>query len=183
MPGIFNMKIDKKIREKVEKIKLLIMDVDGVLTPGYILISSTGSEIKVFDVQDGLGIMLWRKAGLKSAIVTAGRAPAVKYRAECLKVDKVYQHAMNKLIAYGKLKKFFNVSDNQICFIGDDLIDIPILKRVGFSCVVPNGHHDVKGYASYICKTPGGKGAVREVIDLILKAKGVWLEVTKDYIG
>lgn len=176
------MKMDKGIRKKAEKIKLLIMDVDGVLTPGYILVNSSGKELKIFDVQDGFGIMLWGKAGLKSAIITAGRAPAVKYRAECLKVDKVYQHARDKLVAYKRLKKFFSISDNQICFIGDDLIDIPVLKRVGLSCAVPNGHHDMKGYVSYICKRHGGRGAVREVIDLILKAKGLWLEVTKDYI-
>ena len=177
------MKMNTGIRKKLEKIKLLIMDVDGVLTPGYILISSTGKEIKVFDVQDGFGIMLWRKAGLKSAIITAGRAPAIKYRAECLRVDKVYQHARDKLVAYKRLKKLFNISDDQICFIGDDLIDIPVLKRVGFPCVVPNAHHDMKCYGYYICKASGGRGAVREVIDTILRAKGLWHEVTKDYLG
>ena len=177
------MKINNIIRKKLEKIKLLIMDVDGVLTSGYILINSLGKEIKVFDVQDGFGLTLWRKAGLKSAIITAGTAPAVKYRADCLKVDKVYQHARDKLAAYNKLKSHFKINDSQICFIGDDLIDVPVLKKVGFSCAVPNGHNDMKGYVSYICKTPGGKGAVREVIDMILKAKGVWHEVTKDYIG
>ncbi len=177
------MKIDKSIRKKLEKIKFLIMDVDGVLTPGYILINSSGEEIKVFDVHDGFGLTLWRKAGLKSAIITAGRTPALKHRADCLKVDKVYQHARDKLAAYDKLKSHFKINDNQVCFIGDDLIDVSVLKRVGFACAVPNGHHDMKGYVSYVCKMPGGKGAVREVIDLILKAKGLWHDVTKDYTG
>jgi len=158
------------------------MDVDGVLTPGHIFISSSGKEVKVFDVQDGFGIMLWHRARLKSAIITAGKSLALIHRAECLKVDKVYQHAKDKLVAYNKLKKLFNISDDQICFIGDDLIDIPVLKRVGFPCAVANGHNDMKDYASYISKTPGGKGAVREIIDLILKAKGLWSEVTKDYV-
>lgn len=176
------MRIKKNIRNKIRDISLLIMDVDGVLTPGYILIDGTGGEVKVFDVQDGFGIVLWKKAGFKSAIITGGRAPAVKYRADCLKVDKVYQHTKDKPAAYERLKRAFKVGDSRICVIGDDLLDIPILKKAGFSCVVPNAHRETKGYADYICRIPGGRGAVREVIDMMLKAKGLWKRVTEDYI-
>jgi 3-deoxy-D-manno-octulosonate 8-phosphate phosphatase (KDO 8-P phosphatase) len=171
----------KDIKQKAKKIKLLIMDVDGVLTPGYMVIADSGKEIKIFDVHDGFGIMLWKKAGLVSAIVTAGKSSAIIHRAERLKIDKVYQNAKNKLIAYNRLKKYFNIDDEQICFIGDDLIDIPILKRAGLSCLVAEGHKDMQARVHYRCRLPGGRGAVREVIDLILKAKGVWADLTRDY--
>ena len=171
----------KDIKKRAKKIELLLMDVDGVLTPGYMVVMNSGKETKVFDVQDGFGITLWHKAGFKSAIITAGKSPAVTYRAKALKVGKVYQNAKDKLAYYNKLKTEFDVCDEQICFIGDDLIDIPILKRVGFSCSVQNGHNDIQAYVHYRCKALGGRGAVREVIDMILKIKGLWPDVTKDY--
>jgi 3-deoxy-D-manno-octulosonate 8-phosphate phosphatase (KDO 8-P phosphatase) len=172
----------RDIKERTKKIKLLLMDVDGVLTPGHMIIADSGREIKVFDVHDGFGIMLWQKAGLKSAIVTAGRSPAVLRRAACLNIDRVYQGVKNKAATYEKIKKSFNLDDEHICFIGDDLIDIPVLKRAGFSCSVANGHQDIKRYVHYQCKLYGGKGAVREVIDMILKIKGLWPGVTKAYL-
>ena len=175
------MRITKKIKEKAKNIELLIMDVDGVLTPGNMVYADSGEQVKLFNVQDGFGLMLLKKAGLKSAIVTAGSSGAVDKRAETLKIDKVYQSAMDKGIAYDTLKKEFSLSDEQICFIGDDLIDLPILKRVGFSCCVANGHKDIFRYADYITKLTGGKGAVREVIDIILKSKGLWDRVTENY--
>ena len=174
-------KLTKDIKRRAKNIKLLLMDVDGVLTPGYIMIADSGKETKVFDVQDGFGIMLWHKAGLKSAIITAGKASAIKYRADTLNIDKVYEDAKDKLAYYKIIKAEFGVSDSQICFIGDDLIDMPVLRRVGFSCSVQNGHDDIKDYVHYICRFQGGRGAVREVIDMILKIKGLWPGVTRDY--
>jgi len=174
-------KLTSSIKKKAKNIELLIMDVDGVLTPGYMVYADSGEQVKLFNVQDGFGVMLWRKAGLKSAIVTAGNAGAVDKRAETLKIDKVYQGAMDKRIAYDILKKDFSLLDEQICFIGDDLIDLPILKRVGLACCVANGHKDIFHYADYITESTGGKGAVREVIDIILKSKGLWDKVTENY--
>jgi len=173
--------VNKDIRKRAKNIKLLLMDVDGVLTPGYMVVTNSGKETKVFDVQDGFGIMLWHKAGFKSAIITAGKASAIKCRADALNIDKVYQNAKDKLYFYNKLKTEFDVCDDQICFIGDDLVDIPVLRRVGFSCSVRNGHDDIQDYVHYICKARGGRGAVREVIDMILKIKGLWPEITRDY--
>ena len=175
------MDINKDIRKRAKGIKLLLMDVDGVLTPGYMVVTNSGKQTKIFDVQDGFGIMLWHRAGLKSAIITTGKAPAIVYRADALNVDKVYQSAKDKLAYYNKLKIEFDMHDDQICFIGDDLVDIPVLRRAGFSCSVQNGHNDIQAYVHYRCKAQGGRGAVREVIDMILKIKGLWLEVTKDY--
>lgn len=169
------------IKNKAKDIKLLIMDIDGVLTPSYIVIDGLGREIKIFNVQDGFGIMLWRKAGLKSAIITAGESPAIRKRASMLKIDALYEKAFNKRIAYREVKKRFKVTDKEVCFIGDDLIDVPILEKAGLACSVVNCHEDVKAYVDYISKKEGGKGAVREIIDVLLKSKGLWKDVTKDF--
>lgn len=169
------------IKNKAKHIKLLIMDVDGVLTPGHIVIDELGREIKVFNVLDGFGLMLWRKAALKSAIITAGDSRALKKRADSLKIDCLYPKVMDKITAYEELKKRFKVTDRQICFIGDDLIDMPVLKKAGFACTVANGHKDIRAYVDYITKKQGGEGAVREIIDLILKNKGLWKGITRDY--
>jgi len=169
------------MEEKIKKIKVLIMDIDGVLTDGRIILSSFGDELKFFDVQDGFGLALWRKAGYKSAIITANKSSVVTRRARMLKIDKVYQKVYNKLTVYNKIKKIFKVTDGQICFIGDDLIDLPILKRIGFSCCVANAIEDIKPEVDYITKKEGGRGAVREIIDLILKTQNMWKEVTKTY--
>jgi 3-deoxy-D-manno-octulosonate 8-phosphate phosphatase (KDO 8-P phosphatase) len=171
----------KEIEIRAKKIELLLMDVDGVLTPGHMVIMDSGKEIKIFNVQDGFGIMLWHKAGLKSAIITAGKAPAISHRARALNVDAVYDNIKDKLGSYNQLKDKFNLSDDQICFIGDDLIDIPILKRAGLACVVENANIDTKRFAHYKCGFQGGRGAVREIIDMILKSKGLWHKVTRDY--
>ncbi len=169
------------MEEKIKNIKVLIMDIDGVLTDGRIILSSFGDELKFFDVQDGFGLALWRKAGYKSAIITANKSSVVTRRARMLKIDKVYQKVYNKLTVYNKIKKIFKVTDGQICFIGDDLIDLPILKRIGFSCCVANAIEDIKPEVDYITKKEGGRGAVREIIDLILKTQNMWKEVTKTY--
>lgn len=157
------------------------MDIDGVLTDGHIILSNLGDELKFFDVQDGFGLFLWRRAGYKSAIITANRSSIVIKRARFLKVDRVYQKAMDKLKVYNKIKKIFRATDEQICFIGDDLIDLPILKRAGFSCCVANASEDIKPTVDYVTKREGGRGAVREVIDLVLKGQDLWKEVIKPY--
>ncbi len=169
------------MEEKIKNIKVLIMDIDGVLTDGRIILSSFGDELKFFDVQDGFGLALWRKAGYKSAIITANKSSVVTRRASMLKIDKVYQKVYNKLTAYNKIKKIFKVTDGQICFIGDDLIDLPILKRIGFSCCVANAIEDIKPEVDYITKKEGGHGAVREIIDLILKTQDRWQKIVKAY--
>jgi 3-deoxy-D-manno-octulosonate 8-phosphate phosphatase (KDO 8-P phosphatase) len=177
-----NMKNNAKdIKQRARKIKLLLMDVDGVLTPGYMVVEDSGRQVKIFDVQDGFGIMLWHKAGLKSAIITSGKTPAITRRAGMLNIDRVYQNVKDKLDFYHKLKKEFGLRDDQVCFIGDDLIDLPVLKRAGFSCSVNDSHNAIQPYVHYRCKSKGGRGAVREVIDIILKSKRLWSKVTKDY--
>jgi len=161
-------------KSKLEKIKLLIMDVDGVLTDGKIIIDSDGRETKFFDVQDGFGLVMLRRAGLKTAILSARASRVISHRAKDLKIDRVYQDAYPKIDFYRKALRTFRLKDEEVCFIGDDLPDVEVLKRVGFAVSVPNGTPEAKQVAHYVTKNRGGEGAVREVIELIMKAQGVW---------
>lgn len=169
------------VEEKAKKVKLLLLDIDGVLTDGKIVIGNYGDEIKNFDVNDGLGIMLVKRAGIKCAIITAQKSRVVKIRASQLKIDKVYyNHYKIKLL--NRIKRNFRVKEEEICYIGDDLIDIPILKRVGFSVTVPHATEEVKRYVHYITTKHGGSGAVREICEIILKAQGLWHSVIGRYL-
>lgn len=169
------------LREKIKKIKLLILDVDGILTNGQIILDEKGKETKIFDVHDGFGIVLFQRAGYKTAILSARSAEAVTQRARDLKIDKICQDASPKIDVYNKLLREFNLADAQVCFMGDDLPDIEVLKKVGFSVTVPNAVSEVKKCADYITKQKGGQGAVREVVDLILKTQRKWPGILKAY--
>ena len=144
------------------------MDVDGVMTDGKIIFTSSGDEIKEFDIQDGMGITLARKAGLKTGIITGRTSDMVTRRAQELKYDVISQGNDDKLSRYEKIKSQFNLADEDICYIGDDLPDIPILKKVGFSVAVANARDELKQFCDYITERDGGHSAVREVIDKIL---------------
>ncbi len=167
------------MKSRLKKIKLLILDVDGVLTDGRIIYNSEGHEIKNFDVKDGFGIVMFQRLGFKTAIISARASKAVAIRAKDLRINKIFQNAFPKTAAYYRLLRLFDLKDNQVCFIGDDLPDLPILKRAGFAVTVPNAVSEVKKIAHYTTRKPGGKGAVREVIELILKAQGKWQAVLK----
>lgn len=169
------------IEEKAKKVKLLIMDVDGVLTDGRIIYANSGDELKFFDVSDGMGLSLWSRAGLKSAILTAKKSKVVSKRSQTMHVDRVYQNAFRKLEVFEKILIDFNVLPEEVCFMGDDVVDIPVLRRVGFAVCVPNAVLEVKNQVHYITEREGGRGAVREVIDVILKVQGKWDEVMKRY--
>ena len=168
------------IQDRAKKIKLLLLDVDGVLTDGKIIISTSGRETKNFSVRDGLGIILLKMTGIKCAILTARSSRLVRLRARQLGIDKVYEKHY-KLELFGKIMTEFSVSPDEICYAGDDLIDIPILKRVGLAVSVPDGVREAKDTAHFITKAPGGNGAVREVCELILKAQDKWAHATRRY--
>jgi 3-deoxy-D-manno-octulosonate 8-phosphate phosphatase (KDO 8-P phosphatase) len=157
------------VRQKLQDITTILFDVDGVLCDGDISYTSAGDEIKTFDVQDGMGITLARMGGLRTGIITGRNSEAVNRRAEELKVDIVSQGHFNKLIPYKEIKEKNNLDDKEVCYIGDDLLDLPILERVGFSVAVANAREEVKAVCDYVTVNKGGRGAVREVIDLILK--------------
>ena len=169
------------LKEKIKKIKLLILDVDGILTNGNIILDERGKEIKIFDVQDGFGIVLFQRAGLKTAILSARSAGAVTARAKDLKINKICQDAIPKIKEYKRLLRHFKLMDEQACFMGDDLPDLEVLKKVGFSVAVPNAVNEVKRAADYITQCQGGCGAVREVVELILKAQKKWPGILKTY--
>ena len=169
------------IEERIRKIRLLILDVDGVLTGGRIIYDNYGDTVKIFDVRDGLGIVLLGRVNIKAAIISAGRSKAVTRRAKELKVTTVYQGVPDKLKVYNKLIRKFRLKDDEVSYIGDDLTDIPVMKRVGFAIGVPNSVDEVKGIAHYITSHNGGRGAVREIAELIIRTQGKWDEVMAKY--
>ena len=165
------------MKARIKKIKVLAMDVDGVLTDGKIIFDSGGKETKIFNVQDGFGIVILKRAGFKTAILTARASKVVTIRAKDLNIDKTYQDAYPKLEAYEKMLRGFSVKDEEVCFMADDLPDLQVLKRVGFAVAVSNAVPEIKRAAHYTTRKKGGRGAVREVIELILKTQGKWKEV------
>ena len=173
--------IKSEVAERARRVKLLIVDIDGVMTDGRIVYSIYGDELKFFDVTDGFGISLLNRAGIKTAIITAKKSRIVKMRARDLKIAKAYQGFIDKLIPFDKLLEDFKIAAENICFIGDDLPDMPILRRVGFAVSVPNALDEVKAAAHYITSKAGGRGAVREVCDILLKSQGKWDEATAKY--
>lgn len=163
-------------------INFLIVDVDGVLTDGKIFCSDRGEELKVFHVKDGSGIAFWHRAGKKTAIVSGRKSKAVEHRAKELGIKEVYQDAHKKLEAYEKILKKHGLKDEEVCYIGDDLIDIPVLRRVGFAVAVAGSPPEVLQRVDYVTKDRGGQGAVREVVEKILKSQGKWEDILKNYI-
>ena len=165
----------------MKNIKLVIVDVDGVLTDGAIYIDSEGREIKAFHVLDGTGIAYLQRVGIKVAIISGRTCKAVIHRATELGIEDVYQGAKNKLDAYKEILKKYSLRDEEICYIGDDLIDLPILYRVGFPVAVANASPVVKQHSAYVTKTRGGCGAVREVAEKILKYQDKWHLIMERY--
>lgn len=172
--------MDQQLLERAKNIKLLVLDVDGVMTNGKIYYGNYGDELKAFDVKDGFGTVLLRRAGIETVIITAKKSKVVRLRAKDIGIKYVYENH-SKLNVFNKVLQKFKLTKEQACFIGDDLIDIPVLKSAGLSVAVPQAVNEVKGAASYITKADAGRGAVREVCELILKSQGKWEEVTKKY--
>ncbi len=160
-----------------KKIKLLICDVDGVLTDGTVYMGAEGVEFKQFNVLDGAGCYLARTGGLKVALISGRYSPATATRAEELPLEAVYNGAANKIEPYQELLKKLGLDDSEIAYVGDDIIDIPILERVGLPVAVSNAYPTVKKIARYVTKKRGGEGAMREVVDLIFTLQGRYDEV------
>ena len=163
------------------KINHLILDVDGVLTDGTLFFDANGSEMKGFSVQDGHGIKLWMRAGNSLAIITGRESSVVSHRCSDLGIEFVYQNAKNKLVTLNEYISVNNVNPICICYIGDELVDIPVFKKVGLAVAVANAVPEALEHADIITDKSGGKGAVREIIDFLLKEKGQWETVTNRY--
>ena len=166
----------------LSNINLLILDVDGVLTDGGIIRDDSGQQIKRFHVRDGAGIVLWRRLGKEVAIITGKESEVVTYRAQELGIEHVYQNVGNKLEAYDQLKEELGINDSNIAYVGDDLPDLPVMRRVAVPIAVADAVEEVRGVAKYVTKFPGGYGAVRDAIEFLCKEQGLWQQVMDRYL-
>jgi 3-deoxy-D-manno-octulosonate 8-phosphate phosphatase (KDO 8-P phosphatase) len=171
------------LNEKSKNIKLILLDVDGVLTDGSIILGESKQELKIFNVKDGLGIKLAQAGGIEIGIITGRTSEAVKKRADELDIKILYQGQPDKVKVYEQIKSNLGLKDDQIAYVGDDLSDLKLLQKVGFSITVNDACDEVKTTVDYITKRPGGKAAVREVIELILKSQGKWQGLIQKYYG
>ncbi len=170
-----------EIIRRARRIKAVLADVDGVLTDGGILYGSGGSELKRFHVHDGLAVELARRAGLKVLLISARASQALLRRSREIGVSRLWQGVSDKGRIFGILQREFKLRPHEICYVGDDLPDLPILKKAGLAVAVPRAAEEVRRAASFTTKRGGGEGALREVIEFILKAQGRWKEVVNAY--
>lgn len=170
------------IFRKAGEIELLILDVDGILTDGRIVYDARGEQIQSFHVHDGFGIKLLHKAGIKTAVLSARCSRALEVRCKELGIEHVMQGHSRKLQGYEGLLSLFGLMDSQVAYMGDDWVDIPVLSRVGFAVTVPGAASQVKDYCHHVTVSAGGEGAVREVCELILKARNCWHVFFNEFI-
>jgi 3-deoxy-D-manno-octulosonate 8-phosphate phosphatase (KDO 8-P phosphatase) len=166
----------RSLRDRCQAIELLVVDVDGVLTAGGIQYGDGGVESKAFHVRDGAGLKLWRQAGKRAALITGRSSEVVARRARELGIDPAIQGAGEKLPAYRELLRAGPWCDDQVCYVGDDVPDVPLLARCGLAVAVADGCGEARARAHYVTAAAGGRGAVREVIELILRCQGGWQE-------
>ena len=168
----------QEIIDKASKIKLLILDVDGVMTDGSIILDNNGNELKRFNVRDGHGIKMLQRAGITVGIITGRRSKVVEVRAKELGIKEVHQKIFKKSEVYEKLLKKYKCTDENVAFMGDDIVDQELLKRAGLSAAPCDAHETAKKFADMVTKKGGGRGAVREFSDLILRSTGLWKQVS-----
>jgi 3-deoxy-D-manno-octulosonate 8-phosphate phosphatase (KDO 8-P phosphatase) len=170
-----------KSRINLKKLRLLLLDVDGVLTDGSLQIYADGSESKVFNVYDGHRIRMWQRAGLMCGLLSGRQSEVTQRRAEQLEISLVLQDCKEKLPAFERLLAEIKLEPDEVAYVGDDLMDLPILRRVGFAVAVANAPQEVRRYADYVTVRDGGKGAVAEVIEYLLQITGRWEELLQRY--
>lgn len=171
------------MKQHLEKIRLLLLDVDGVLTDGRITYDANGVESKSFDVKDGHGLKMLQRTGIRVGIITGRQSTIVALRAQELGIEILHQGAKNKLPPYEDILREFGLEDQEVAYVGDDLVDLPILRRVGFSVTVADGVEELKTRVDYVTSKPGGRGAVREICDLLLREGGYWPQITGRYFA
>ncbi len=160
------------LKNRAKKVRMLLLDVDGVLTDGRIILDNQGNELKAFHVRDGHGIKLAQRAGIIIGIITGRKAEVVNVRARELAIDEVHQGSLEKVRVYESLLAKYGLRDDQVAFIGDDIVDTGILRRVGLAVAVADCDPAVRSSVHWTTKNAGGRGAVREAIDLILRSQG-----------
>lgn len=171
-----------EIEKRASRVKLLLMDCDGVLTDGRITLVSDTDEQKSFHTRDGHGLVLLHRAGLRSGIISGNSSSAVERRARDLGIAFVRQGTHNKIVQFDEVLAAAGTEDAETAFIGDDVTDIPLLQRCGLAVAVADATEETRAVAHYVTQLPGGFGAVREVTELILKAQGRWAELMSRYI-
>jgi len=176
-------KSEEEVRERAALIKLLILDVDGVLTDGGLIMHANGQESKVFHVHDGHGIRLLQRAGIEVALLTGRRSQVVDDRARDLGINLVVQGSRNKLADYEEILQLRALDDQSAAYVGDDLVDVPVFKRVGLALAVGDGASDILPYCHASTLSKGGRGAVREVCEFLLQVQGKWEETTAVYFN
>ena len=172
---------DMHLINKIRGIKLLILDVDGVMTDGRIIIDDAGLESKHFNVRDGHGLKILMRCGIDVVLLTGRKSGVVDHRAADLGITEVHQGIWNKREVFDEILKRRKLTPEETAYVGDDVVDIPVLKRVGFGVAVADACPEVLGIADYVTEQSGGRGAVREVCEVILKAQGRWGEVAARY--
>jgi 3-deoxy-D-manno-octulosonate 8-phosphate phosphatase (KDO 8-P phosphatase) len=170
------------IERRASRIKLLLLDCDGVLTDGRLWLTEDGDEQKTFNTHDGLGLSLWHRAGLKSGIITGRHSKALTRRASELGVEFVRQGDPDKTEAFEEVLRLAGVAESDVAFVGDDLTDIPIMRRAELAVAVADAVAETRSVAHYVTRAEGGRGAVREVIELILKSQGRWQDLVDEYL-
>ena len=175
------MKLSQEAKEKARKIRLVLLDVDGVMTDGTLLFTGAGTEMKAFHAQDGVGIRVAQRMGLDIGVITGRRSAAVEQRCAELDITELHQGNWRKLGIFEEILERRQIPAEHVAFVGDDLVDLPILRRVGFSATVPDAREEILEVVDVVCDRPGGRGAVREVLEAILKAQGRWDEVLALY--
>jgi 3-deoxy-D-manno-octulosonate 8-phosphate phosphatase (KDO 8-P phosphatase) len=172
---------DERLLEKIRKVKLLILDVDGVMTDGRIIIDDAGQESKQFDVKDGHGLKILMRYNVDVVLLTGRRSHVVEHRAADLGITEVHQGIWNKLEVFREILRRRNLTPEETAYVGDDVVDIPLLKRVGFAVTIADAVPEARQAADYVTRHRGGRGAVREVCEVILKAQERWAEVAARY--
>ena len=177
-------KLTDEQRTRAAKIRLLLMDVDGVWTEGslfYVPGDEAMVEAKSFNTQDGMGLRFAHAANIRSGLISGRESPGVTHRAEMLGVTYVYQNYLEKIPPYEEICEQAGVADDEVAYMGDDLPDVPLIRRVGLGVAVANARKEVKECADYVTAAPGGNGAIREVIEILMKAQGSWQAVLDKY--
>jgi len=173
--------LSEELKGRFRKVKLLLLDVDGVLTDGRIIYDSAGRDSKFFDVHDGLGVYCLHKFKINTVIITAKKSKTIYPRSKDMRVAEVFADIFPKTSVLDKIVKKYRVTLDEICFVGDDLVDLSLMRKIGLPVAVVNASGDIKAAAAYVTLRPGGRGAVREVAELILKAQGKWKDVLEFY--
>ena len=174
---------EPSLQARCARVEFLLLDVDGVLTDGGIVYSDDGAELKQFHVRDGSGLKIWQFVGKRSALITGRQSKVVAVRAAEVGIDPVIQGAADKMPAYRDLLRAGGWRTEQVCYVGDDVPDLPILRNCGLAVAVADACPEVLADAHYVTRAPGGRGAVREAIELILRCPGHWLTIVERFRG